>query len=58
MYAILKLIKIKSEWLLIWDKVDFRAKNIRDKVNKDRSIQQEDIIILNVYTPKVSKYIN
>ena len=59
--------KIKGyQLMLIFDKVDFRAKKISKikgiqglYISEKESIQQESIIILNMYTPnnKISKYL-
>lgn len=56
--------KRKQKWLNISDKVDFKLKTVfRNKeeqyiIIKD-SVQQEDITILNIHTPKITapKYI-
>ena len=44
--------------ILIWDKVDFKIKNVtRDKeghyIMIKGSIQEEDITILNIYAPNI-----
>ena len=44
--------------ILISDKIDFKIKNVtRDKeghyITIRRSIQEEDIIIINIYTPNI-----